>query len=230
MRTIKYCVNSAGVQYPGFSVQVDKVLAEYTKRLGVTFTRVSHGSMSSTGCQYQLNMQEFSCNGCAAHIYYANWPVISEYKPSLGYTSWESAISHETGHLFGLHERYRDSSGAIGCGGPEAGLTTMDCGYPYIAIPMPLDISRICTMTLVTSWCAAAPEPIYPIWTGSCWFFGYWCYGPAQNEWFDPQGVSEWQPWVNGQVFNRRTGEFYWEYSSWYHWNGSFWECLDRCM
>jgi len=231
-RTIKYCLNNAAVNYPGFSAQADKVLTEYKKRIGVTFERVTWGPMSATGCQYQLNMQEFSCNGCAAHIFYTLWPVISEYKPSLGYTSWESAISHETGHLFGLHERYRDSGGTIQCGGPDNGKTTMDCGFPFVAVPLALDISRICTMTLVTSWCGAKPDPVYPIYDAArnCNFYGYWCYDFDDGIWYDPQNVSEWQDWVNGQKYNRRTGIFYWTLPVTYQHNGTTWECIDNCL
>ena len=229
-QTVKWCANDAAHNYPNFVAQIEDVQREYTSRVGIKFEKVSFGTMASTGCQVQHNVQEFSCQGCAAHIYYANWPVVIEYKPSLGYSDWRSAIGHELGHgLLGLHERYRDSSGTIGCGGPDKGFTVMDCGEPYIKYPTTLDVNRGCPV-LGTTWCGVKPEQEYPYWTGTCWNYGYWCYDPAQNTWVDPQGVSEWQPWVNGQVFNRRTGDFYWEYSSWYHWNGTRWECLERCM
>jgi hypothetical protein len=229
---VKWCANPAAHNYPNFIAQVEDVQAEYTKRVGIKFEKVAFGSLAATGCKLQHNMQEFSCSGCAAHIFYANDPVVVEYKPSLGYTDWRSAIGHELGHgLLGLHERYRDSTGSIGCGGPEVGLTVMDCGSPFVRYPTTLDITRGCTV-LTTSWCGTKPEPVYPYWDAArgCHDYGYWCYNPALNEWFDPAGISEWEPWVAGQVYNRRTQTFYWTLPVSYYHNGTIWICYENCL
>jgi hypothetical protein len=231
-QTVRWCANPAAHNYPNFIAQVEDVQAEYTKRVDIKFEKVQFGNLSSTGCQVQHNMQEFSCNGCAAHIFYANYPVVVEYKPSLGYSDWRSAIGHELGHgLLGLHERYRDSSGGIGCGGPEVGLTVMDCGFPYTRYPTSLDVTRGCVI-LTPSWCGQAAPPVYPIYdaTRNCNFYGYWCYDFDDGIWYDPQNVSEWEPWVNGQVYNRRNGIFYWTLEQTYQYNGTTWVCIDNCL
>jgi hypothetical protein len=239
-QTVKWCANPAAHNYPNFIAQVEDVQVEYTKRVGIKFEKVNFGTLSGSGCQVQHNVQEFSCNGCAAHIFYANWPVVIEYKPSLGYSDWRSAIGHELGHgLLGLHERYRDSTGSIGCGGPEVGLTVMDCGSPFVRYPTTLDITRGCTV-LTTSWCGKATvEPIvYPFWTGTCWNYSYWCFDPDDVDpfygtlgtWYDPAGRSEWYAWVNGQMWNERIQRYYWSLPVKYEYNGTTWECIDNCV
>jgi len=229
-QTVKWCANQAAHNYPNFIAQVEDVQAEYTKRVGIKFEKVAFGTISSTGCHVQHNVQEFNCNGCAAHIYYANWPVVIEYKPSLGYTDWRSAIGHELGHgLLGLHEQYKDSGGVIQC--VYRSDTVMSCGDPYVKYPQPLDITRGCTV-LATSWCGAKPDPVYPLYDAArnCNFYGYWCYDFDDGIWYDPQNVSEWQDWVNGQKYNRRTGIFYWTLPVTYQHNGTTWECIDNCL
>jgi hypothetical protein len=229
-QTVKWCANQAAHNYPNFIAQVEDVQNEYTKRVGIRFERVSYGTLSATGCQVQHNMQEFSCSGCAAHIFYANWPVVIEYKPSLGYTDWRSAIGHELGHgLLGLHEQYKDSGGIIQC--VSRSDTVMSCGAPFVRYPQPLDVTRGCPV-IATSWCGQAAPIEYPIYDAArnCMDYGYWCYDFDDGIWYDPQNVSEWQPAVNGQLYNRREQVYYWTLPVSYRHNGTTWECIANCL
>src|SRR3990167_4634804 len=94
------------------------------------------------------------CGGCAAQIWYANWPVLVEYKYTLGYTDWRSAQGHELGHgLLGLHEQYNDSGGQIGCTRRQD--TVMDCGSS-VRYPQDWDVENGCGV-IATSWCGPLP-------------------------------------------------------------------------
>jgi hypothetical protein len=231
-QTVKWCVNATGQTYPNFVSQLEDVHAAYTRDVGIQFQRVSWGSLGTTGCQVQHNLTEFSCNGCAAHIFYANWPVVVEYKVSLGYTDWRSAFGHELGHgLLGLHEQYKDSGGQIGC--TFRSDTVMSCGSPFVKYPQPRDVNLGCAI-IATSWCAAQepePEPVFPFWTGTCWNYGYWCYNPTSGVWTDPQGIPEWQPYhANGQEYNRRLGIWRWTGLTTWISDGQTWTCQTFCF
>lgn len=128
---VNWCADSRARNYPGFMNQVRQVNAEYSAIVGVSFQEVGQGA----GCEVVHSMPDYNfCSGCAAHIFYANWPVLIEYKYTLGYADWQTTIGHELGHgILGLHEQYTDT-GFIGCRslsrliaeGP--GPTVMSCG------------------------------------------------------------------------------------------------------
>jgi hypothetical protein len=244
-QTVKWCVNSTGQTYPNFVTQLDDVHAAYARDVGIRFERVAWGSMASTGCQVQHNLTEFSCNGCAAHIFYANWPVVVEYKVSLGYTDWRSAFGHELGHgLLGLHEQYKDSGGTIGCTfRPD---TVMSCGSPFVKYPQPRDVNLGCAI-IRTTWCGAqVPEPpiTYPFWDGDEWVFeSGWKYNPSvpspyygtPGNWVHTNGTQEFAfvMVVEGgeQWFNYRESAYHMKGSTfWRHAGGSKWDCLSFCF
>lgn len=194
---ITYCLNPRAESYPNFAGQVEDVTDSY-RDLGFKLRKVGYGS----GCELKHDMTEFNCGGCAAHVYYANWPVLIEYRYVLAYYDWRSAIGHELGHaLLGLHERYRDSGGSIGCGGTnEVGLTVMQCGYPHVKYPQPLDVERWCVLDAVSNSVAfkpvCNPEPVIPPCTpwGGRWVgeLGAWLYGGTP--FFIPPGPWETVP------------------------------------
>lgn len=171
-----WCVDSRAAAYPSFVTQLRDVSDQYTARVGIKQRQVDY---SDPACQVRHSMPDnHGCgSGCAAWVYYANWPVLIEYKWQLGYTDWRSAQGHELGHaLLGLHEQYRDSSGSIACTGRQD--TVMDCGgSPPVRYPQNIDTSRGCAI-IATPWCGqAAVEPppppaewccdtVYPGWEG----------------------------------------------------------------
>ena len=104
--SMTYCLNAGGENYPNFAAQVIDVFDAFEADFALTFTKVPWAGDS---CQYRLAMREFPATRAAARIFYANWPVLAEFRPSLGFWRWNSAIAHETGHLLGLHEQYMDS-------------------------------------------------------------------------------------------------------------------------
>ena len=101
---VTWCVNSTGTSYPGFVDQLTDVHNQYEVRVGVRNRQVEWGTPTTTGCMIQHNLiYNHQCGaGCAAWVYYANWPVVIEYKVELGYTDWRSAQGHELGHALGL--------------------------------------------------------------------------------------------------------------------------------
>ena len=167
-----WCADSKADAYPNFVTQLQDVEDQYAASAGIHATQVAYGA----GCQVRHEMAPaFPCGaGAAACITYANVVVEVFYNYYLGYTDWRSAQGHELGHgLLGLHERYIDSGGTIKCGGPEIGLTVMDCGPPYVRYPTTLDVQRGCAIIL-TSWCGTPYVPpatwccdtVYPGWEG----------------------------------------------------------------
>ena len=157
-----YCLNDGGENYPNFATQVVDVFAAFEAEFGLTFTKVP---WAGGNCQYMLAMREFPyASRAAARIFYANWPAIAEFRPSLGFWRWNSAIAHETGHLLGLHEQYMDSQGLIGCdANAESSLarlgfaTMMSCGT-FISVPTDRDKERVCER-FPFGGCAPAVEP-----------------------------------------------------------------------
>lgn len=143
---IKWCADDRATNYPSFISQVNDVDAAYASEFGVTFTQVGFDS----SCELKHVMPDVHGCGasCAAWIFYANWPAQIEYKWQLGYVDWRSTIGHEMGHLFGLHEMYKDS-GSIGCdSGYQAMVnrlgfdTVMSCGT-LVRYPTQRDQDRI---------------------------------------------------------------------------------------
>ena len=192
-----WCADARSSSYPQFLAQVRAVNDQYTARVGIKHRQVD---FNDPACQIKHTMPDnHGCSGCAAWIFYANKPVVIEYKYQLGFVSWESTIGHELGHgiLGQLHERYIDSGGTIQCGGPEVGLSVMDCGPPYVRYPTTgLDVPRGCAIIL-TNWCGQAPSVTWPQWTGTRWLFeDGWSFAPNSGcgEWFLPDGRLAWGP------------------------------------
>ena len=180
---VKFCLNSTAQNYPQFASQVDDVNANITQSVGTRFAKVAFGTPTTTGCQLQHNMLSFECGGCAAHVFYANWPVIIEYKVEMGFSDWRSAIGHEISHaLLGLHEQYNDSGGSIGC--TYRADTVMSCGPPYVRYPQPLDVQRGCAV-IKTSWCGVQQPP-----PAECATSGW---DECSQRWRFPDGLS-WSP------------------------------------
>ena len=111
-----YCLNSRANGFPGFSAQVDNVTARQADALGIVAVRVAGTYETPTeakavGCDLLHSMPNVhACTGCAAWILYLNWPILIEYKWQVGYSDWETTISHELDHAHGLHEHYDDIS------------------------------------------------------------------------------------------------------------------------
>lgn len=128
-----WCVDSRAENYPGFVAQIEEVNNEYHTRVGIAHRQVAFGSSE---CEIKHTMPNSTfCNGCAANISYANWPVIVRYKWQLSYVLWQTTIGHELGHgLLGLHEQYIDL-GSIQCDRSRTD-TVMSCGtgvrYPQV--------------------------------------------------------------------------------------------------
>jgi hypothetical protein len=189
-----WCVDARAAAYPNFVSQLRDVADEYTKRTGIKHRQVALDS----SCQVQHLMPDnHGCSGCAAWIFYANWPVKIEYKYTLGFTDWRTTQGHELGHgLLGLHEMYRDSGGGIGCTGRQD--TVMDCGSG-VRYPTSLDVSRGCAI-INTLWCGkdativcgGSGEPYWDACTQRWFFADGWSYEPATRDWWNPQGQREW--------------------------------------
>lgn len=193
-----YCLDTRAAAYPNFASQLEDVNAQYAERVGIRSRLVSFNDVA---CQVKHVMpSSLICDGWAARIYYANWPVIVEYCYTLGYQDWRSAQGHELGHgLLGLHEQYKDSGGSIACTGKT--WTVMDCGGG-VRYPQPTDVDRGCS-SLKTVWCGS-PLPVAC--AGSTDAFGNvwdaclqrwvaptgWTYDPVTATWFTPAGVAEW--------------------------------------
>ncbi len=238
---VTWCANDRASKYPNFLSQLRDVNAQYTEREGIRFREVPYDS----SCQLHHDMPEtHGCgSGCAAWVFYTNWPVTIEYKWQLGYTDWRSAQGHEMGHaLLGLHEQYNDSSGNIGCTGRQD--TVMDCGSG-VKYPTSLDIGRGCAI-IKTAWCGKPPGeqclgPVDQSWGGTwnpcdqLWHGpdSYpWNYSPSKGEWFDRNGASEWCCQQDyGGYYNRRVEEWYWSRPSVWRWSEKIpmWTCATNC-
>lgn len=199
---VLWCVNDRAAAYPNFVDQVRDVNDQYTQRTSIKHRQVAWGTPASTGCQEQHNMAwGLQCGGCAAHVFYANWAVVIEYKEDLLFTDWRTAIGHEIGHArLGLGERYRDSGGTIGCDSGLQGMinrlgyaSVMSCGTG-VMYPQPFDVTNGCA-ALATSWCGQAPAQTFPFWDGTFWVFADGAkFKPNAGcgEWYLPDGRLEW--------------------------------------
>ena len=184
-----WCVNPMAAAYPGFVAQVHDVQDQYARRVGILHSQVAWG----LGCQVQHNfVVGLQCGGCAAHVFYANWPVVVEYKADLGFVDWRSTTGHEDGHaLLGLHEQYDDV--AFRCL-TDRTWTVMSCGTG-VRYPQGFDVLNGC-QALNTPWCGPPPLPPCgePCWDGSLWLFSTgWAYEPLTDNWIDPLGRLFWE-------------------------------------
>lgn len=190
-----WCVGSRASAYPGFVSQLRDVTDHYTRLTGIRSRQVGFDDAS---CQVKHTMPDsFSCGaGAAACIYYANWPVTIEYKYTLGFVDWRSAMGHELGHgLLGLHEMYKNSGGGIQC--TQRTDTVMDCGSG-VRYPQPLDVQRGCAIIL-SAWCGTDGMAVCTTdgWNPCTqrWHFSDgWSYDPATGVWWNPSGTPEWTP------------------------------------
>jgi hypothetical protein len=199
-----WCADARASSYPNFLTQLRDVNNQYTERVGIRHREVS---FSDSGCQLRHTMPDnHGCSGCAAWVYYANSPVLIEYKWQLGYQDWRSTIGHELGHaLLGLHEQYRDSGGSIACTGQQ--WTVMDCGSG-VRYPQPWDVVNGCYL-IATSWCGNPPPPpqewccdtTYPGWDPTVsrlhvptatWYWGVPDFRPVEQLWYW-QGNGPWE-------------------------------------
>jgi hypothetical protein len=111
---LNHCVNQRIATYPGFLGQLDEALDAAAERMGNdvyilpgVFTNVD--SAKAAGCDvWHDGRDDNFCQGCAADVMYANYPVHVRYKMTLGYVYWISTIGHEDGHIYGMHEAYDD--------------------------------------------------------------------------------------------------------------------------
>ena len=240
-----WCMDNRAASYPGFASQLRETNQQYADLVGIRSREVG---FADPGCQVRHVMEPaFPCgSGAAACIYYANNPVTVHYQESLGYADWRSAQAHELGHgLLTLHERYIDSGGVIQCGGTaEVGLTVMQCGPPFVRIPMPLDIERGCP-ALATSWCGRQPAPPncegafseahpwmrYDVCLGR-WVntANGWSVNPSDDSWYDPNGVATWSGCNSDRLrWNHKNQQ--WDGNGSYYFKPSegFWSAMPPC-
>lgn len=197
---VLWCVNDRGVAYPNFVSQLQDVNDQYAQRTGIKHRQVAWGTPATTGCQEQHNMVwGLQCGGCAAHVFFANWPVVIEYKEDLLHIDRRSAAGHEITHdRLGLNEMYKDSGGTIQCTGRQD--TVMDCGSG-VRYPQALDVSRG-AQVITTPWYGRAPDAAPACGLGEPNEFGHrwdscaawWDVGAgASPRYFKPdQGCGEW--------------------------------------
>lgn len=195
-----WCVNATAAAYPNFVAQVRDVQDQYTARTSIKHRQVDWGVpfgivakdagenlIPQTGCQMQHNfVPGLQCGGCAAHVFYANNPVVVEYAADRAYVDWRTTIGHENGHaLLGLHEQYDDV--AFRCL-TDRTWTVMSCGTG-VRYPQGFDVLNGCQV-LNTPWCGVQPLPPpceSPCWTGERWVFADgFSYDPVADTWYDP--------------------------------------------
>lgn len=115
---LTYCLNSRAAAYPNFREQVRRTVAQHEAALGIRWTEIAGtyentAAVSAAGCQVWHAMPAtHGCGWCGATVLYLNWPVVIEYRWQAGYMNWETTISHELGHVYGLHEHYDDRNPA----------------------------------------------------------------------------------------------------------------------
>ncbi len=197
-----WCVNDTAGAYPNFLGQLRDVNDQYTARVGIRNSQVAWGTVAQTGCMIQHNaVPGLQCGGCAAHVFYANWPVVVEYKIDLAYFDWRSAQGHESGHaILGLHEQYDDVS--FTC--LDRPWTVMSCGFSQVKYPQAFDITNGCAVLdpnhLQFVGCGLQPPPCGdPCWSdgpgGFRWRFSDGrSYAPNSGcgEWYSARNTLEW--------------------------------------
>ena len=247
-----YCLDSRASAYPGFRSQLQDVNNQYTVRTGIRAYEVAVNMNASLGLQQKFDIATAAgchvihampdvhgCGGsCAAWIGYANrlGSVYIEYKYQLGYTDWRSTHGHELGHgILGLHEKYNDSSGTIGC--TRRTDTVMDCGSG-VRYPTSRDVTYGCAI-IRTAWCGSdgtvAPPPPLECqaigWDpcGGVWRFADgWAFHPLTQEWINPHGWPEWTPCnSDGLRWNYHSQAWFIPGSSFY--SRGFWSSAGGC-
>ena len=191
-----WCVDARASAYPNFVTQLRDVNDQYTARTGIRNRQVA---FTDSSCQVKHTMPDnHACSGCAAWVFYTNWPVEIQYKWQVGYSDWRTTQGHELGHaLLGLHEQYNDSSGGIGCLTDRV-WTVMSCGTG-VRYPTVRDVDLGCAV-LITSWCGkdgslqcgGSGNPYYDICLSRWVFADGWSYDPKNQQWWNPQGQAEW--------------------------------------
>ena len=118
-----YDFDTRAKAYPGFVAQVVQSAESLHSVVGIYGRRAEPGERPDV---IHTMPDIFPCDDAAACVYYASPPpVVIAYNYRLGYVDWRTAISHEMGHAFTLHEQYNDSTN-IGC--TRQRWTVMDCG------------------------------------------------------------------------------------------------------
>lgn len=191
-----WCVDARASAYPNFVSQLRDVNDQYTARTGIRHRQVA---FSDSACQVRHTMPEnHQCSGCAAWVFYTNWPVTIEYRWQVGYTDWRTTQGHELGHaLLGLHEQYIDAGGSIQCDTSRLD-TVMSCGTG-VRYPMPRDVRLGCAV-LAATWCGSygslqcggAGNPYYDLCLSRWVFADGWSFDPKTLVWWNPQGQPEW--------------------------------------
>ena len=197
-----WCLNARASSYPSFRAQVEQAFGDMQAQTGNTFTELfstaeDSNSAASMGCEYLLRMptNDQFCQGCAAHIYYYNDPVVAEFRWTLGYSIWTDAIGHETGHLLGLHEQYIDSGGAIQCGNPKT-VSLMDCGYPHLWQLQPFDMGNL------KNWLYAPGISYGGVATHEGEPFVWYCGGDPETDRADQAAVFYYDSWSDAYYWS----------------------------
>ena len=204
---VAWCVNDVGTNYPNFVSQLRQVNDAAQARTGIAHRQVAWGTPQVTGCEVQHNaLWNHSCDGCAAWIMYAEWPVRVEYKISLGYTDWRSTQAHEgtnCGHAMGEHEGYddvnfRSHKNTYGTwASPWNGPTVMDVGTGVWECT---EADYMVMAQWLTFWWVQAVDPCASV-------------GPNQDNlrWYPCKGGGVWET-PDGNTFYPPHG--FWYYSA----------------
>ena len=265
---LTYCFNARAANYPGFTGQVRQVLWQHEAVLGVKWIEIpgsyeTPAAAKAAGCQVQHNMPEVhGCSECAAWVHYLNWPVLIEYRWQAGYNptnGWFTTISHETGHIYGLHEHYDDANflsyrGTYGRwahgmlvdpGTQNDSPTVMDFGTGFWEFT-PYDIKQSCQL-LTGGFVGCSTGEVFgpcdPSWDG-CWseqrqrWVGMsgallnYEFDPVTGIWTNPEGLQEWcceQSY--GGRYNQWRKVWVWDRPTTWEWHPeeSMWRCASNC-
>lgn len=113
---LTWCMNYRASTYPNLRAQIREVLANHEAALGIDWIEIpgtyeTPTAAMNAGCQVQHNMPTVhGCQECGGWIHYLNRPVLIEYNPHRGITLFQTTISHEVIHLYGVHEHYDDAN------------------------------------------------------------------------------------------------------------------------
>lgn len=114
---LTWCMNNRASTYPNLRTQIREVLANHESSIqGIDWIEIggiyeTPTAALNAGCQVQMNMPEVhGCPECGGWIHYLNRPVLIEYNPHRGITFFQTTISHEVEHLYGVHEHYDDAN------------------------------------------------------------------------------------------------------------------------
>lgn len=260
---LTYCYNSRAANYPNFKQDVERVHAHETSVTGVGWREIPGVYQTDTaardaGCQVWNSMPDVhGCPECGAWVHYLNSPVVVEYNWIHGYLTFDTTIGHEEGHIFGLHEGYRDDvflshKGTLGIwyrklDGSKPGTTTdspsvMDFGtgvWQWTTADVKFICQNIDRFGERLVACGATPPP--PTCIGERVDYGYYdtcrnvwynesngfTYNPTEGFWRDANGNPEWCCWVSYD--NGETASVYnmWR-GVWVWTKATTWEYTDR--